>query len=177
MYQYSYQSISCSVLFKRGRSTLHRGQAQTSHPHDARLTGSPPLHVLLPCIYMSESNASAVAVLTQVLGELARVTSHYSPQQKYTLRGRRSTSTESCNSMAHCSLDALDRITYFFRLACGSALLALHLTRSGDALTSFMKCLTKKTRQQDCLESVRKRPVVSSEVQRSRYWAEVCQVL
>jgi hypothetical protein len=35
---------------------------------------------------MSESNASAVAVLTQVLGELARVTSSYSPQQKYTLR-------------------------------------------------------------------------------------------
>jgi len=45
---------------------------------------------------MSESNASAVAVLTQVLSELARVTSHYSPQQHYTLRGRRSTSTESC---------------------------------------------------------------------------------
>ena len=43
------------------------------------------LHVLLPCIYMSESDARAVAVLTQILGELAGVTSRYSPQQKYTL--------------------------------------------------------------------------------------------
>ena len=34
---------------------------------------------------MSESDARAVAVLTQILSELAGVTSSYSPQQKYTL--------------------------------------------------------------------------------------------
>jgi hypothetical protein len=41
-----------------------------------------------------------------------RVTSCYSPQQKYTLPGRRGTSTESCNSMTFCAGNALDRITY-----------------------------------------------------------------
>src|SRR6266700_7195374 len=41
------------------------------------------------CIYTSEIHASTVAVLTRVVGEVARVTSCYSPQQKYTLPGRR----------------------------------------------------------------------------------------
>jgi hypothetical protein len=153
--------------------------------------------VLLPCIDTSESHASAVAVLTQVLSELARVTSHYSPQQKYTLRGRRGTSTESCNSMAYCLLDSLDRITYFFRLARAQRTPCTSSDPKMKRASVLMKCLTKKTRQRRqtqsgglcaawgqasktdrcrsvslaylCLESVRKRPVVRGEIQRSGY--------
>ena len=40
----------------------------------------------------------ALAVFTQVVGDIARVISSYSPQQKYTLQASKSTSTESCNS-------------------------------------------------------------------------------
>jgi len=71
-----------------------------------------PVMCFYLCIFTSEIHAITVAVLTRVIGEVARVTSCYSPQHKYTLPGRRGTSTEACNSIALCAGNALDRITY-----------------------------------------------------------------